>query len=563
MQRANEIHASIIHSASTLSSSLSTSLGPRGSDKMIIKDKTTLITNDGATILKSLRYNHPINTILANVSQTQDSQCGDGTTSVVILTGSILKRCQNLLNKKVHVARICRALERIKIIGNDYIESVKMHIGDVRLSQERFRLYINEPLRQESPAVEGDFFKYRDSLLKSVVTALSSKVIALNVLEYAPIAVDAVLMVKGSVKCIKVVKKVGGCIEDVKLERAIVLSENVKNKKLKELLIKQNVDNNTITDDKKSKTINNENTNIENNYFSKSVKLAVLQFCISPPKTNIDSKININDTKLMEKIIKEEREYLLDICKKVKKSGAEVIVVQKSILRESVNDLALHFLTKLNILVIDDVSREDIKFICEKLDLNPSVDPDAIETKECLLEENLESEALITRIICDKGCSVIVRGCDKLIVDEAERSLNDALCVVKCLFEDPFLVPGGGAIEIGISEKLCEECNSAKKEDNHNFSEGYIFYELSKAFEEIPFYLSRNAGMDSVNVVNELKNKITENPYLGINVRTNSISSMLEENIVQPSKVSKSVVSLAIETVSMILKIDDILPSNK
>ncbi|KAM0675027.1 T-complex protein 1 subunit delta [Gurleya vavrai] len=534
MQRAKEVQNSILHSAISLSHSLSTSLGPRGSDKMIIKDNKTLITNDGATILKNLSYNHPINQILSNVSQTQDKNCGDGTTSVIILTGSILKQCQNLLDKNVHPSLIIKCLDKIKKISNDYIDSIKIHIGDKILNKERFKMYVNEPVRQESPSIEGDLFKYRDSLLKSVVTALSSKIISLSAIEYAPVAVDSVLMVKGNIEEIKKIKKTGGSVEDVRLVKAIVLKENIKNGSLK----------------------NNDEK------FSKKMKLAILQFCVSAPKTNIDSKININDHQLMEKIIKEEREYLLNICKKIKKSGAELVILQKSILRESMNELALHFLTKLGVMVIDDVSREDIDFLVHKLEVKPSVEPDAIEIKEFVVEEYKENENIITQINCLNSCSIIVRGSDPSIVDEAERSLHDALCVVKCLFEDPFLVPGGGAIEIGISKKLCEINKEIKKNfEDENYSQFYIMHEIGLAFEDIPYYLARNAGMDSIQIFNELKKG--DNNFKGVNVRTNSIGCMIEDSIVQPAKVSKSVVSLALETVAMILKIDDILPSNR
>ncbi|KAM0679370.1 T-complex protein 1 subunit delta [Binucleata daphniae] len=528
-QRTKEIQTSIINSAVTLSQSLSTSLGPRGSDKMIVKDKKTLITNDGATILKSLSYNHPINAILSNLSQTQDKNCGDGTTSVVVLTGSILKKCQNLLDKNIHPSLICKSLQKIKKISEEYIESIKIHIGDKKLNKEKYKMYVNEPIKANTN-ITNELHKYRDSLLKSVVTALSSKIISLSAIEYAPIAVDSVLMVNGAIQNIKVAKKIGGSVEDVCLVEAIVLNENIKNQILK----------------------NNQDT------YKAKVNLAILQFCVSPPKTNIDSKININDHILMERIIKEEREYLLNICKKIKKSGADLVLVQKSILREGMNELALHFLTKMNVLVIDDISREDIQFLCNKLEMNASVDCDAIEIKEFVIEETKENEALITKIMCKKGCSIVVRGSDKLIVDEAERSLHDALCVVRCLFEDPYLLPGGGAVEMGIAQKLR---NTTIDIENEIYTEQYILNEIGLAFEEIPYYLARNAGFNSIEAINEMRNKIKDNANLGVNVRVNTIGCMLEENIVQPIKVSRSAISLAIETVTMILKIDDILPA--
>lgn len=535
MERTKEIQNSTIISAITLSSSLSTSLGPRGSDKIIIKDKKTLITNDGATILKTLSYNHPINKILSDLSQSQDKNCGDGTTSVVVLTGSILKRCKYLLDKNVHPTLIVKTIEKIKNSCLEYIDSVKIHISNEYLNKERFKMYVNEPVKdvKSETGENSDLFIYRDSLLKSVVTSLSSKIVSSSSIEYAPVAVDSVLHVQGNIENIKIVKKIGGAVEDIKFTNSFVLNSNLKNNKTDGIL-------------------------------NKKLKMALIQFCISPPKTNIDSKILINDHLLMEKIIKDEREYLLNICKKIKKSGVDLIIIQKSILRDSLNELALHFLSKLNILVIDDVERDEISALSKRLNLKTSVDPDFIQIKEVVLEEKEEHGNKITEIIHKDTCSIVIRGSDNVIVDEAERSLNDALCVVKCLFEDAHLVPGGGAIEMGISNKLMEDSVKVRKEhDVTDYSYSYIFYEISKAFEDIPYFLARNAGLSSFEIINEMRNKIKEQPFIGINVRTNSLGCMVQENVVQPVKVSKSIVILALETAAMILKIDDILPAIK
>lgn len=529
MNRTKDVQDMVVRATMLLSQSLSTSLGPRGTDKMIIRDKKTLVTNDGATILKNLNHRHPINKILADLSQNQDKSCGDGTTSVVVLTGSIMKRCDALLKKKIHPTVIVNAIEKIIKSCEEYLESIKVHVSDEKLNKEKFSIYLNQPMKEDK--TEGNDLSYfRDSLLKSVITSLSSKVISSSLVEYAPVAVDSVLQVNGEIDRIRVVKKVGGAVEDVKLTQSIVLGNTLKNNRPGETV-------------------------------KRKVKVALLQFCVSPPKTNMDSKIVINNHSLMEKIIKDEREYILNLCKKIKKGGADLIVIQKSILRESLNELALYFLTKLNILVIDDVSREEIEFLSKALKLKESVDPDLIHTREVLLEEKTDCEAVITELHHEYGTSIIVRGTDALIVDEAERSLHDALCVVKCLYDIPYVVPGGGAVEMGIARKLNEDSLKLYKETHDDFSYSYIFHEIGSAFEDVAHYLARNAGMNSFDTVNELRIKIKDVPSMGINVRTNQIGCMISENVIQPLKVSKHVIKNALETVSMLIKVDDIFPS--
>ncbi|AFN82518.1 T complex protein 1 delta subunit [Encephalitozoon romaleae SJ-2008] len=320
---------------------------------------------------------------------------------------------------------------------------------------------------------------------------------------------------KGDKRKIRVVKKIGGGLDDVKAYKSILLECDLKD-------------------------------------IPKKVKLGVIQFCLSAPKTNMDSKILINDSALMEKLIQEERRYILEMCKKIKKSGCTLLVIQKSILRESLSDLASHFLKQLNISVVNSVDRKDVDYICSTMNVQPVSEIDLLNSGSLVDVETGEVEGMLE--IKGYGCTILVRGCDDMVVEEAERSLNDALCVVKCLEELPFLVPGGGSIEMGIALMLSES------------TEGnvYVLREIAKAFEGVPYFLARNAGLYPVEIVSELRNELKQNDYVGISVRSGHAGDMVrEDSVVQPAKVSINVITLAIETVSMILKIDDILPARK
>ncbi|EPR80006.1 T-complex protein 1 subunit delta [Spraguea lophii 42_110] len=494
-QRSAIIRNSNIDACVSITDSLSSSLGPRGLDKMIVCGKDVTVTNDGATILTKLKGVHPVSKILTNLSQAQDEACGDGTTSVVVLTGALLKACKSLL-KLVHPSAIIEALERIKIAANVILEDAGIPIGDS----------------------EGE-------LIRNVITSLSSKVVSSCAEEMALISVKA-MKKAGSLKNIKIVKKVGGSIEETKLVDGVVLNKNIKD-------------------------------NIQG--INRKMKVLMAQFCLSAPKTNIDSKILIEDADAMDRIIKEERDYIVNICKKIKESGCELLIVQKSIMRDSLSSLAYHFLKKLNIMVIEDVEREEIDFISKTFGIKPISDVDLIpsELRELGIKEEEESGERITTLI-DKGniyVSILVRGSDNMIVDETERSLVDALSVVKSLIDNPKKVPGGGHIEMLIS--MIE-------------TEDMIERELYKAFECIPYYLCRNGGVNlnvnkKENLLEELRSKINNKSYRyqGINIRKGKVDNMIDHEIVQPLSVSVNVVNMAIETTAMILKIDDVLPTNR
>jgi len=254
---------------------------------------------------------------------------------------------------------------------------------------------------------------------------------------------------------------------------------------------------------------------------------------------------------------------LLDLCKKIQASGCNVLLIQKSILRDAVTDLSLHFLAKLKILVVKEIERDDIEFITKTLKCIPiaSIDgfaPEKLGTAE-LVEEVSTGESKVVKITgvptFGKTVSILVRGSNQLILDEAERSIHDSLCVIRCLVKKRFFIAGGGAPEIELAIKLNQWSKTLTG------LEGVCTAAYAEAFETIPYTLAENAGLHPIAVVTELRNRHASGEKNdGINVKKGIISNMLEENVVQPLLVSTSAVRLATETVAMILKIDDIVP---
>jgi T-complex protein 1 subunit delta len=276
----------------------------------------------------------------------------------------------------------------------------------------------------------------------------------------------------------------------------------------------------------------------------------------------MDHNVIVSDYAAMDRVLKEERAYILNIVKQIKKSGCNVLLVQKSILRDAVSDLAHHFLDKIKVMVVKDVEREDIEFVCKTLNCRPiaSLDhflPEHLVNAE-LVEEVPSGSTKFVKItgIQNQGrtVSIVCRGSNKLVLEEAARSLHDALCVVRCLVRNRALIAGGGAPEIEMALQLATYSQTLEGVD------AYCFRAFANALEVIPSTLAENAGLNPIATVTDLRNRHAQgDKNAGINVRKGAITDMIAESVVQPLLVSTSAITLASETVRSILKIDDIV----
>ncbi|PJF19941.1 T-complex protein 1 subunit delta [Paramicrosporidium saccamoebae] len=510
-EKPTAVRISNIMAAKAVADVIRTSLGPRGMDKMIKTGRgETLITNDGATILKHMNVVHPCSKMLVELAEAQDVVAGDGTTSVVVLAGSLLTMAEKLLERGVHPSTISDA----------------------------FRLAAEEAVRVLRDMAVTIRLDDRETLLKSAITALNSKVVSQYGTLIAGIAVDAVLRVVDpqhraavDVRDVRVVKKVGGTIEDTELVEGLLLTQSVAHAA-------------------------GGPTRME------KARIGLIQFQLSPPKTDMEGAIVISDYQQMDRVLQEERAYLLTLCKRIKKTGCNVLLVQKSILRDAVSELALQYLAKLKILLVTDIEREEIEFVAKTLNCRPIADIDSF------VEEKLATAELVEEVNKDgaryihvsgirgqgRTVSIVCRGANALVLDENARSLHDALCVIRCLAKEPALIHGGGAPEVEIAVRL------AKYATTLSGAASLAVAAFGEAMLAVPTILAENAGLQSVSVVTELRNwHVKGSINHGINVRKGIVSDMGLENVVQPLLVSTSAVSLAAETVSMILKIDDIV----
>lgn len=521
-EKPQEVRKANILAARAVSDAIRTSLGPKGMDKMIrTKNGEIIISNDGATILKHMAVLHPAARMLVDVSHAQDVEAGDGTTTVAILTGAFLGAAERLLIKGIHPTLIAESFQRAAQRSVEILLDMSYKIS----------------------------LDNREQLIRAATTSLSSKIVSQHSQLLAPLAVDSVLKVineeeissgpdetitKKNVDLndIRLIKKVGGTIDDTHLVNGIVLTQNVVKHAGGPVRVEK-------------------------------AKIGLIQFQISPPKPDMENNVVVNDYRQMDKILKEERAYLLNICKKIKKAKCNVLLIQKSILRDAVNDLALHFLSKLNIMVIKDIERDEVEFLSKAIGCKPIADidnftEDRLGTAD-LIEELDSSGSKIVEItgVTSKNIkptvSVIIRGANNLVLDETERSLHDALCVIRCLVKQQALIAGGGAPEIEVSRQLMKEANKLSG------VEQFVYKEFAQALEVIPTTLAENAGLNPINVVTDLRNRHENGEKdAGISVRRSGASNTYDEHVLQPVLVSTSAIVLASECVKSILRIDDI-----
>eukprot|EP00954_Amorphochlora_amoebiformis_P001298 99836-Amorphochlora_amoeboformis.AAC.1 len=414
-----DVRSSNIVAAKAVANCIRTSLGPKGMDKMITSASGEVtITNDGATILGKMEVQHPAAKMLMDLSSAQDVEAGDGTTSVVVIAGALLNAAERLLSRGLHPSVISKAWQKAAVMSVDILKKAAIPVD---LSD-------------------------RKSLIKAASTSLNSKVIGGYSDQLAPIAVDAVLGVCEDIKSgtnvdlhdIKLVKKMGGTLEDTEL-----------------------VLNGLVLDQGCVKTAGGPTK-------MQDCKIGLIQFCLSAPKTDMENSVIVADSAQIDRIFREERRYILKMIKKIVKAGCNVLLVQKSILRDATNQLSQHYLAKKKIMLIQDIERKDIEFVSKSLGCKPiaSIDaftPDMLGEAKMCTEETIGTGKII-RISevakPGKAATVLLQGSNRLVLDEADRSMHDALCVIRCLVKMRFLTAGGAANEAELTYQLSKEAQT-------------------------------------------------------------------------------------------------------
>ena len=507
--KGNEAQKNNIQAAKIIAEIVRTSLGPRGMDKMLVDSLGDVtITNDGATILKEIDVQHPAAKMLVEIAKTTDNEVGDGTTSAVILAGSLLEHAESLLNQNVHPT----------IIVDGYRKAAK--------KAKQF-------LQDIADKTSGND---RATLLKIAKTSMQTKLVRKDSSEIAELVVKAVLAVAQKDgenfivddDDIKVEKKAGGSIIDSNLVQGIVLDKEVVHGGMPKNIV--------------------------------DAKIALINTALEISKTETDAKINIQNPQQLKSFLDEENRMLKTMVDKVIGSGANVVLCQKG-----VDDMAQHYLAKAGVLVVRRIKESDLTKLAKATGAR------IVTNLDDLFEKDLGSAALVEerkieedRWVFIEGCkhpksvTLLLRGGSQRVVDEVERSVHDAIMVVKDVMETPLIVAGGGAPETYAAAKVRSWSKSLEGREQ------LAAEKFADALESIPLALAENAGMDPIDTLTSLRSRqLKGEKWTGIDVMKTRIANMKSSDIIEPLAVKLQIVSAASEAACMILRIDDVIATAK
>jgi len=496
-----------IAAARAISDSVRSTLGPRGMDKMLVDSMgDVVITNDGVTILKEIDVEHPAAKMLVEVAKTQDEECGDGTTTAVILAGELLKKAEALIEQNVHPTVIS---------------------GGYRLAAQKARELLEEVAIDASP-------ENKDLLMDIARTSMISKSVSASRDLLAKVAVDAVSSVAEKIEGkwvvdddnIQVVKKQGGSMDDTQMISGIIVDKEAVHPAMPKKV--------------------------------EDAKIALVDSALEVKKTEIDAKIEITDPSQLHAFLDEEENMLKKMVETVKKSGANVLFCQKGI-----DDLAQHYLAKEKIYSVRRVKKSDMEKLVKATGAELVTKLDDLSAKDlgtaCLVEEKKIAEDRMTFVTgCKnpKAVSILIRGGTEHVVDEIDRSLNDAISVVSVAYEDGKIVTGGGSTAVELALKLRDYAASV------GGREQIAIDAFASAMEVVPTALSENAGLDPIDVLIELRQAHKSGKkYAGINVFTGKVTDMKKEKVLEPIRVGRQAISSATDAAVMILRIDDVIAS--
>jgi thermosome len=507
--RGRDAQRNNIMAARTIAEAVKSSLGPKGMDKMLVDSSGDVtITSDGRTILDKMDIDHPAAKMMLEVAKTQDAEVGDGTTTVVIVAGELLGKAEDLINKGVHPTVIVEGYSKAADKALETLEKIAIPV---------------KPTGKEF-------------LEKVAATSMASKLVSENKEQLAEIAVEAVLHVaqkvgdeyKVDLDDIMVEKKPGESAAETKLIEGLVLDKEVVHSGMPKRVEK--------------------------------AKIALLESALEIEKTEFDAKINIERPEQMESFMREEENMLKEMVEKIVASGANVVVCQKGI-----DDMVQHFLARKGVLAVRRAKKSDM----EKL--GKATGGKVVTNLEGLTESDLGYAELVEerKIGDDKmtfieGCknphsvAILIRGGTERFVDEAERSVHDALCVVRDVVQEPKILAGGGSPEMEIARTLRGYAETLPGREQ------LAVQSFGEAIEIVPLTLGENAGLDPIDILSELRASHEKGEkWAGVDVFAGKIKDMWKLGVYEPLAVKKQIIKSATEAATMLLRIDDVIAAGK
>lgn len=481
-----------------------TTLGPKGMDKLLqsASNNSSLVTNDGATILKSIPLDNPAAKVLVNISKVQDDEVGDGTTSVVVLSAELLREAEKLIDQgKIHPQTIIEGYRAASVVALEALSKVAMDNSN-------------------------DKEKFYSDLVNIAKTTLSSKILSQDKDYFSKLAADAILRLNGSTNLehIQIIKIIGGQLSDSFLDEGFILPKTFGN---------------------------NQPKKVEN------AKILIANTPLDMDKVKIfGTKFKVDSTSKLAQLERAEREKMRTKITKISKFGINTFIN-----RQLIYDYPEQLFTDLSINSIEHADFEGV----ERLALvtggevvSTFDNPENCKLGECkLIEEIIIGEQTFTKFSgCKAGnaCTIVLRGATDQVLDEAERSLHDALSVLSQTTRETRTVLGGGCAETIMSKAVDTLAQ------NVDGKSSLAVEAFARALRQLPTILADNAGFDSAQLISKLRSSIYNGMTTsGLDLNNGVIGDMKELGIVESYKLKRAVVSSASEATELLLRVDNII----
>jgi len=493
-----------IMAAKLVAETVRTTLGPKGMDKMLVDSMgDVVITNDGVTILKEMEIEHPAAKMIVEIAKTQEEEVGDGTTTAVVIAGALLKKAEDLLEQEVHPTVIAKGYGMAALKASEILKqiSVKIDIKEV----DKLKKLAQTCIATKAPAESK---KLVDILVKAVM----------KVVEDGKVDPDN----------IKIQKKVGKSVDDSELIDGFIL------------------DKERVSSGMPRKVTN--------------AKIALISTALEVEKTETEAKINISSPDQLQSFLEQEERMIKEMVDKITKSGANVVLCQRGM-----EDIAQHFLTKSGILAVKNISSNDLTKLARATSgkvVKTLDDLSVNDLGEAKIVEEVkignDNMVFIRECSNPKAVSILIRGGTEHVIDEVERSIEDAVGVLKTAVEDGMIVAGGGAPEMALSKELLKYAESLKGREQ------LAVRAFAEALESIPRTLAENAGIDPIDMIVGLKAAHDAGKkWFGVDVFKGEPVDMMAQGIIEPSRIKEQAIQSASEVAVMILRIDDVIAAGK
>ncbi|MCQ2070100.1 MAG: TCP-1/cpn60 chaperonin family protein [archaeon] len=496
-----------IDAAKAVADSVRSTLGPKGMDKMMVNSiGDVCITNDGVTILKEIDVQHPAAKMVVEVAKTQDTECGDGTTTSVILAGELLKQSEDLIVANVHPTVITNGYNMAAAKAVEILDKIAIDAKN----DKTLKLIASTSLTGKSVGDDDDKEHLADLIVKAATYVADEKG-----------RVDT--------KNIRITKKSGGFIADTYMVEGVVIDKELVHSRMPK--------------------------KIEN------AKIALFTAGLEVKKTEIDAQIQITDPNTMNDFLAEEEAGMKAMVDKLKEVGANVVFTSKAI-----DELVMHYLSKAGIMGYRRLKESDVEAIAKATGGTVIGNVNEITEKDlgiagCVEEKRVGEDgmAFITGCKNPKAVTLFVRGGTEHVIEEVERAINDAIRTVGITLEDGKVVAGAGAPEIEMGIQLQKYASSV------GGREQLAIEKFAKAMEIIPWTLAENAGLDPIDVIIKLKHAHENESgiYMGINLDNGEAEDMKAKDVIEPLRIKTQAVNSATEVANMILRIDDVIAARK